>query len=92
MELDRCNGPECPACGCTDTRILQRPASPEPGKASWWASGRARCNYCGNRFAFRELPGPADRHADTATDHDTGPGTALASRYFPPPGGESVKR
>lgn len=59
MELDRCNGPECPACGCTDTRILQRPASPEPGKASWWASGRARCNYCGNRFAFRELPGPA---------------------------------
>lgn len=51
--LERCNGPECPRCGCQDAKILQAPA---PGAKSWWAdSGRARCQHCGIVFSFREI-------------------------------------
>jgi transcription elongation factor Elf1 len=28
------------------------------GVATWFTPGRARCNHCGLRFSFRELPTP----------------------------------
>lgn len=70
LRLDRCAGPACPRCGCTDSEILQRPpevaagqpsfAIADPQKAaawarsSWWQSGKARCNHCRNVFSFSE--------------------------------------
>lgn len=51
--IERANGPECPACGCTDAEILREPDE----EASWWhGSGLARCNHCGKRFGFSEYP------------------------------------
>lgn len=48
--LDRCDGPECPRCGCRDCFVLQ-----EPSARGWWASGRARCRHCGTPFGFRAV-------------------------------------
>lgn len=48
--LNRCAGPPCPRCGCQDVRILQMPQS---DGNTWYPSGRATCNHCHTRFAFR---------------------------------------
>lgn len=52
MQLDLCNGPPCPRCGCRDSKIMREP---DNGK-SWWNAGQARCNHCGMGFTFMELP------------------------------------
>jgi len=66
--LERCDGPECPRCGCQDSEILERPPSPTAasdamseaqkhyGRTSWFDRGRARCGFCGLVFHFSELP------------------------------------
>lgn len=75
MLLEKCDGPPCPRCGCTDAEILGEPAAQAPlvskaqqhyGVASWFAGGRARCRHCGLKFSFRTLPQPAD--ADTPAE------------------------
>lgn len=62
--LSRCNGPECPHCGCTDSRILEEP-NPAAGRGSWWGAGRAKCGYCRREFSFRELPQEAVSERET---------------------------
>lgn len=57
MLLEKCSGPPCPRCGCQDVRILQEPPPEQSqGPATWWAAGRAVCNHCRTKFAFRERP------------------------------------
>lgn len=57
INLDLCEGPECPNCGCRDTQILRQPrepAEPDPdGQGVWFSSGQARCKVCRTQFAFR---------------------------------------
>lgn len=61
--LDLCSGPNCPRCGCNQSKVLQEPSATEgvyvkAGERrtglAWFASGRARCGHCGTVFAFRE--------------------------------------
>ncbi len=67
MLLERCDGPECPRCGCQDAEILVEPP-PNPG-STWFARGRARCRHCNLRFSFRELPGGATPEPEAEADH-----------------------
>jgi hypothetical protein len=66
--LDLCDGPECPRCGCRDTFILQRPAAgtlevDPDGVGTWFTTGRAACNHCHTEFCFKESPpGPPVEH------------------------------
>ncbi|MFA7254139.1 MAG: hypothetical protein WC107_06330 [Patescibacteria group bacterium] len=55
--LTRCEGPECPFCGCNQAEILV-PPKPQLGQASWFGAGRAKCGHCRAVFSFRELPKP----------------------------------
>lgn len=55
--LERCEGPECPHCGCNQSEILREP-QPEGETRSWWGSGLARCGHCGATFHFQELSQP----------------------------------
>jgi hypothetical protein len=61
-DLEECNGPACPKCGCRDSQIL---AYPQPGVAVWYGAGRARCKHCSFVFHFKELP------TDAAVEHPT---------------------
>lgn len=59
LRLDRCTGPECPRCGCTDSEITSEPKPPPiNGQQGWWDSGLAYCRACGNEFFFKEVPAP----------------------------------
>jgi ssDNA-binding Zn-finger/Zn-ribbon topoisomerase 1 len=50
--LTPADGPECPRCGCRDSRILVK-----PNPKLWFGRfGKARCGYCGHVFSIRELP------------------------------------
>ena len=53
-ELQACDGPVCPRCGCRDSKILRQPDV----TGSWWGGGKARCRHCGLAFSFREIPKP----------------------------------
>lgn len=53
--LERCEGPECPHCGCNQSEILQQP-QPAGETRSWWGSGLARCGHCRATFHFQEMP------------------------------------
>lgn len=55
-QLQLADGPQCPRCGCRDSRILQMPTvDPTSWYARATATGRARCNHCGQVFTFRGL-------------------------------------
>ena len=44
MTLQRCNGPECPECGCTDSQIVET-------KLRFWSVCQTRvCGHCGTRW------------------------------------------
>ena len=65
--LSPANGPECPHCGCRDSRILAKPDS----KLWFGRFGRARCGFCRQVFSFRELPeedGPIEIEVDEDED------------------------
>ena len=51
--LDRCDGPACPRCGCQDAEIL---AQPDASQGHWYGAGRARCRHCNLIYHFKELP------------------------------------
>jgi Zn finger protein HypA/HybF involved in hydrogenase expression len=56
-ELDLCQGPPCPRCGCRDCTVSQWPPDRGPNdKPTWFAQGRAKCRHCGMPFTFREVP------------------------------------
>jgi transcription elongation factor Elf1 len=47
MFLEPADGPECPRCGCRDSKIVEA-----GNPAGWFArQGRARCGACGLFFA-----------------------------------------
>jgi transcriptional regulator NrdR family protein len=48
--LTACNGPECPRCGCLDSRVIRQPRRPA------WLPGVAECGYCAHRFRFAVKP------------------------------------
>lgn len=50
--LDRCQGPECPKCGCRDAKILKEPDL-GLGVTTWYGSGMARCRNCRATFHFK---------------------------------------
>lgn len=63
VELEPCNGPPCPRCGCRDVQVSVWPPELGPGdKPSWYGQGRARCRHCGMPFTFRERP--SNNYAD----------------------------
>ena len=65
FDLTKCDGPACPQCGCTDSRII----TPARGGV---AHGVAICGFCGRRFSFTvptETAGsPADDQQAQADD------------------------
>ncbi len=58
LTLDRCQGPECPKCGCCDAEILKEP-DPGLGVTTWYGSGMARCKHCRATFHFKPDDEPA---------------------------------
>ncbi len=61
IQLDRCQGPECPNCGCRDAELLREPINgTAAGEKSWFGSGFAECNHCRRRFHFKEVPAEAE--------------------------------
>lgn len=58
MDLELCDGPECPRCHSQDTEIVRKPIDPadiDPdGAGVWFSDGRAACRVCGTEFSFRE--------------------------------------
>jgi hypothetical protein len=65
--LTRCDGPECPSCGCQDVRIIKEPKASN-GQVSWWGSGQARCNHCRRVFSFRAVPTAQNQEPQTAEE------------------------
>ncbi len=74
--LTPADGPECPRCGCRDSKIL---AKPEP--KSWFRRfGRARCGYCETVFSFKEAGAGDETGCDPANDAiGDDPGQLIAS-------------
>lgn len=58
FELEKCNGPACPRCGCCDAEII---ALPDPEKSTWYGAGRAQCKHCRLIYHFKELPQDCDK-------------------------------
>lgn len=49
----------CPFCGCNDLEVIK---APDPNRNTWWGSGEARCNHCGQAVSIRhgsQPPPPA---------------------------------
>lgn len=59
-DLEPCNGPPCPKCGCRDAKII---AFPQIGVPTWYGAGRAQCNHCRLVYHFKELPADANSSA-----------------------------
>lgn len=48
IDVQKCDGPECPDCGCQDTETT---TPRKAGSAGWFAeSARQRCNHCGRQW------------------------------------------
>ena len=52
--LERLIGPECPRCGCCDSRIVS--------SGTWWGSERQRrqCKNCGKLFGAQPVATPSE--------------------------------
>ena len=60
LDLELCEGPECPRCHIPDAVILRQPTEPadiDPdGVGVWFSDGRAWCELCRLEFSFRAAP------------------------------------
>ena len=44
--------PECPVCGCNDTRVLEGPREVTMGREVLPVKGLAQCCYCEHKYRF----------------------------------------
>jgi transposase-like protein len=72
VHLEKCDGPECPVCGCQDAKI-------QPGRPRWGRPGseRYRCGACGH--VWTEIP------ADWAEKQEANRGNGQERPPPPPP-------
>ena len=86
-----CTGPECPHCGCRDSRVIRR--APGTGRiigpqgavvatgVSWHGGNKARCGHCGATFSF---PDEQPEEVPAAPQQDEPPANPSVSRRIVP--------